>query len=143
MLSRRPSNPDDRGPEPIWVLVPADSPFFPTSAVRTFILPFSTQKGSTIVLTHLMSARALQAIKGEYLKAFVHKLWLASEKMSEWICLKCKREWTNESKIEPRNCPLCKAQTIAKVNGKKKTLLENLARAKAKKENNDAHIGLG
>lgn len=56
--------------------------------------------------------------------------------MSEWICLKCKREWTNESKIEPRNCPVCKAQTIVETNGKKNALLEVLARAKAGKEDN-------
>ena len=34
--------------------------------------------------------------------------------MAKWVCLKCKHKWSHESKIEPRRCPVCGAQTIMK-----------------------------
>jgi len=27
--------------------------------------------------------------------------------MAEWVCLKCDYKWVNESKVEPRYCPMC------------------------------------
>lgn len=35
--------------------------------------------------------------------------------MARWRCLKCGHQWEHEGEREPRFCPLCGAQTIAKM----------------------------
>jgi DNA-directed RNA polymerase subunit RPC12/RpoP len=32
--------------------------------------------------------------------------------MVEWICMKCGNKWKNETKEEPRQCPMCGSCTI-------------------------------
>jgi len=27
--------------------------------------------------------------------------------VAEWVCLKCGYKWADESKVEPRQCPMC------------------------------------
>jgi len=34
--------------------------------------------------------------------------------LAKWVCLKCKHTWNEESKVEPRRCPLCGTQMIMK-----------------------------
>jgi len=37
---------------------------------------------------------------------------IGEEDVPEWICLRCKYKWVDDSKKEPRYCPICKSPTI-------------------------------
>ncbi|MFC1486923.1 hypothetical protein ACFLRN_04455 [Thermoproteota archaeon] len=32
--------------------------------------------------------------------------------MADWSCMKCGHKWCNESKEEPRQCPMCRCGII-------------------------------
>jgi rubrerythrin len=32
--------------------------------------------------------------------------------LPQWICLKCGYKWVDDSKVEPRYCPICGSPTI-------------------------------